>query len=244
MMSALANSNVRLLFGVLCFLISTVQAAAQMPPHPDLVKAIKSGRVAMPYALQSVDQLRLSGIDAPWSSDGLKTRRQAQPGKIMRSFGSEAVPTGAWRALAILVQFNDKPAQVSASSFDGLLFGNYSGSLRDYYKVVSYNNLDLVTVNIPSTLGWATAPQSYSYYVNGHNGMGAYPHNSQRLVEDLVKALDPVIDFSQYDNNHDGFVDALFIVHAGAGAEYSGNNNDIWSQAGDYIATKKMLLMK
>jgi immune inhibitor A len=41
--------------------------------------------------------------------------------------------------------------------------------------------------------------------------------------------VDPVVDFSQYDNNQDGYVDVLIVIHSGTGAEFSGSNDDIWS---------------
>ena len=37
------------------------------------------------------------------------------------------------------------------------------------------------------------------------------------------------MDYSEYDNDGDGYVDALFIIHSGTGAEYSGSTQDIWS---------------
>ncbi len=74
-------------------------------------------------------------------------------------------------------------------------------------------------------------PQPYSYYTNNYYGYGSYPQNAQKLVEDAVWAADPYIDFSRYDNDNNGYVDALFIVHAGRGAESTGNVNDIWSHA-------------
>ncbi len=88
------------------------------------------------------------------------------------------------------------------------MFDQNIGTLRDYYNKVSYGSLDLVTVNLPSTIGWVTAPITYSYYGNGQNGMGSYPQNTQRMVEDIVNLIDPLIDFSQYDNDGDGYVNA------------------------------------
>jgi hypothetical protein len=46
-----------------------------------------------------------------------------------------------------------------------------------------------------------------------------------------VSTADPDVDFSQYDNNGDGYVDALFVVHAGPGYEDTGNLNFIHSHA-------------
>jgi M6 family metalloprotease-like protein len=97
--------------------------------------------------------------------------------------------------------------------------------MRDYFTEVSYGQLTMtgaVTV-------WLRMPQTYAYYVHGEYGFGAYPKNAQKLTEDAVLAADSLVDFSQYDNNGDGYVDALFIVHAGPGAEATGDTNDIWS---------------
>ncbi|UCD38922.1 MAG: M6 family metalloprotease domain-containing protein, partial [Fidelibacterota bacterium] len=103
--------------------------------------------------------------------------------------------------------------------------------VNDYYRAVSYGNLDIVAVNLPSALGWVRADSAYSYYVNGDNGVGPYPTNTQKLVEELVYAVDPFIDFSKYDNDGDNLVDALFVVHAGPGAEFTLSDDDIWSHA-------------
>jgi immune inhibitor A len=99
--------------------------------------------------------------------------------------------------------------------------------LRDYFLESSYGNVDvLVTI-----AGWFRLPQTYAYYVDGNYGFNAYPQNAQKMAEDAVWAADPTVDFSQFDNDNDGYVDALFIVHAGPGAEVTGNPNDIWSHA-------------
>ncbi|HVO70213.1 MAG TPA: M6 family metalloprotease domain-containing protein [Aggregatilineaceae bacterium] len=143
-----------------------------------------------------------------------------------------AAPTSPFKTLAILVQFTDKSSQVSATFFDTLLFGMASQTVRGYYREVSYNQLDIVTVDLPSSLGWQTAPKPYANYVNGDNCTGGYPHNCQRLTEDLVGMVDPLVDFSQYDNNHDGWVDTVFIIHSGSGAEANGGASGlIWSHS-------------
>ncbi len=183
----------------------------RMPPHPDLLQKVRNGELTLPdMAVDSVSKAE-KGIDQPVTV--------------------AAGPVGAWRALAILVQFSDMPAVTGASSFDTLLFGTQTGSLKDYYKKVSYGVLDIVTVNLPSSLGWRAAPQTYQYYVNGNYGWGAYPRNAQRLAEDAVYAANPYVDFSKYDNNNDGYVDTVFIIHAGQGAELTGKSADIWSHS-------------
>ncbi len=143
--------------------------------------------------------------------------------------------TGAVNLLAILVDFSDHPATVtSLTQFDNLVFAPQvvgRGSVRDYYADVSHGQVDLVTVNLPSTTGWQRAPQTYAYYVNSQYGWGAYPQNAGRMVEDILPYVDPLVDFSNYDNDGDGAVDTLLVIHAGTGAEFSQNTGDVWSHA-------------
>lgn len=136
---------------------------------------------------------------------------------------------GPFKVLAVLVKFSDKPNQVSKEYFDSLVFSQNGISVRNYFSEISYGQLDLITVNLPSELDWNLAPQTYNYYVDSNFGFSAYPHNTQKLTEDIVDSIDSRVNFSQYDNNLDGFVDVLLIIHAGSGAELTGNQNDIWS---------------
>ena len=74
--------------------------------------------------------------------------------------------------------------------------------------------------------------RTYAYYCDGKYGTdGNYPKNAQKLVEDAVDKANPTVNFAQYDTDGDFYVDALFVVHAGPGAEYTGSVNDIWSHA-------------
>lgn len=146
--------------------------------------------------------------------------------------GRTPAPT-TFRTLAIVVDFTDEPGRVDATFFDTLLFGTTgSRTVNRYYSEASYGLLDIVTLNLPSALGRRRAPQAYSYYVAGNYCISdTYPRNCQRLAEDLTAAVDPVVDFSQYDNDGDGWVDTVFIIHAGSGAEFTGSRNDVWSHS-------------
>jgi immune inhibitor A len=198
----------------LCLLMST--GASAMPPHPDLLRKIRSGEVPMPYYLQHYREIRSRGVESASRPGALDQPRHHTLDEDLNM-------------IVILVDFTDHGANTEPVTFDSLLFGEHTGTVRDYYEHASYGNLTLVTLNMPSALGWQQAPHSYSYYVDGQNGFGSYPHNAQRLAEDAVNLVNPYVDFSQYDNDGDGYVDALFIVHTGPGAELTGNDNDIWS---------------
>ena len=50
------------------------------------------------------------------------------------------------------------------------------------------------------------------------------------MVEDALNLADALVDFGQFDQDNDGYVDAIDIIHSGYGAETgSGGGNWIWS---------------
>ncbi|MFH1863240.1 MAG: M6 family metalloprotease domain-containing protein [bacterium] len=133
------------------------------------------------------------------------------------------------QALTILIQTPDIPFTYAPASFDSLLYstGIYpTGSMNEYFMETSYGVFGVDG----EVVGWFTAANNYSYYTYNNYGLGNYPHNAQMLVEEAVLAADAAgVDFSNYDNNGDGWVDALIVVHQGPGAEFTGSNDDIWS---------------
>ncbi len=201
----------------------TALPAFAMPPHPQLLEKFRTGELKTPDFVRTPEALKARGINQAGAEPDIRSMSlyPAPPA---------GGPTGTFRALALLVDFSDKVKQVSASYFDTLIFGTTGSTVRNYYGEVSYGSLTIVTVHLPGSTGWFRAPRLYSYYTNGQYGLeGAYPNNAQKLVEDVVDAANAVVDFSQYDNNGDSFVDALFVIHAGPGAEFTGSPNDIWS---------------
>ncbi|UCH09204.1 MAG: M6 family metalloprotease domain-containing protein, partial [Fidelibacterota bacterium] len=192
---------------------------------------LAKGEIAEPYFLREFATIRARGVNAPWSAPALANQLRPEGISHARSLGPAQVLSGDYKALLILVDFSDKESQTESTFFDTLAFYESAGTLRDYYQDVSYGTLDIVTVHAPGALGWVQAPQSYAYYVDAQNGFGTYPRNAQRLLEDAVHAVDGTVDFSQYDNNGDDYVDALFIVHSGSSAAYTGSDHDIWSHS-------------
>jgi len=138
-------------------------------------------------------------------------------------------PVGERKALVLLIDFNDNPYTYEANEFDSLIYGENQNSLRDYYTEVSYGKF---TISKDSDISqWVRAPNDYSYYIGDSFGIypGNYPNNVQGIVIAACSLVDPFIDFSDYDQDGDGIVDAIFIVHAGPGAEETGNIHYVWS---------------
>ncbi|MCK4385685.1 MAG: M6 family metalloprotease domain-containing protein [candidate division Zixibacteria bacterium] len=216
-MKTINKINLVFLSLILVVLLNGHQNLNAMPPHPELEREIKLGKISLPDCVLNPKYLKEKGINQP----SFHPKSEVYP--------SGTGPVGSFKALVLLVNFTDNPSSVNASFFDGLVFDNQQGCVRHFYREVSYDALDIITVDLPSTTGWNTAPQTYTYYVNHSYGTGSYPQNSQKLVEDLVDLVDLIVDFSQYDNDSDGYVDALMVVHAGQGAEFTGSLDDMWS---------------
>ncbi len=191
---------------------------ALMPPSPDLLQRLKAeGRLQ--EVVQRLEEARKKGVDAPNPEKLRQFRVRLLETKTLGR--STTVP-----ALVLLVDFNDNQASTPSAHYDSLLF-EYTGgqySLRDFYLENSYGTLEITG----EVSGWYRMPHDYLYY-SQNNGFGSFPNNAQGLVIDAVQAADPYVDFSQYDGDNDGYVDALFVVHAGPGAEETGNSNQIWS---------------
>jgi immune inhibitor A len=206
----------RALIRTLTFIITTTTSSGitpslAMPPHPDLAPRIDRGELAVPQ----------THLRTPWDSNRPQLARH-RPG---------AAAVDSFRTLALLIQFSDQAAGVDAADFDTLLYETGRTSVRDYYGEISYGTLDLITVDLPSATGWLDAPQTTMFYANGEYGLGSssYPRNARKLVEDAIAAADAQVDFSQYDNDGNGWLDALMVIHSGPGAEFTGNPDDIWS---------------
>lgn len=199
------------------FLLLTIFSFS-MPPHPKLLDVIRKNHLKIPVLSLNEGEIKELKLE----DNVLK---------------SEKYLNGTIHAVMLLVDFPDNQHQVEKSFFEDLANsiglnwpvkypGNTnSGSIKEYYLWVSKGQMNLII----DVYGWFTAPHDYSYYVNNYYGLGSYPRNVQKLVEDVIEIADNDIDFSKYDNDKDGYIDLLLIVHAGSGAEFSGNKNDIWS---------------
>ncbi len=136
----------------------------------------------------------------------------------------------AMHVLILCVQYSDLVATQTSVSFQDMV-NNDSwkggiGGMSKYYKDVSYN-----TVSIQADYkDWITAAQPSSYYA--YSNADFWTH-VQELVSQCVDAAEANgVDFSLYDNDLDGTVDGLFIVHSGKGAEEGSQTQYIWSHSG------------
>lgn len=201
-----------------------------------VVLLLAQSSFSVPLAPEIVEMLRQSGQFDQFVQANMAARErgvwEANPDPVR--FGVTA-DIDTLHCIIVLVDFSDMPYFIGGfaaepEDFDSLLFSSElfePGSMTDYYFENSYGQALL----IGEVTQWYRMPQTSTYYADGQRGFGSYPRNAQRLAEDAVLAADPDVDFSLYDNNNDGMVDGLFVVHAGPGYENTGNLNHIHSHA-------------
>jgi M6 family metalloprotease-like protein len=145
--------------------------------------------------------------------------------------GTVAAIAGTAFLPVILVDFSDNVAESSLhtpAAYRAMLFDRNhphgAGSMRDYYVDQSGGLFD-VTGAVSNT--WLRMPRTYAAYVGSSYGYQTTEPNDWTLVRDAVAAADSTMNFCSGDTDGDGFVDSLFVVHAGPGAEEAGSG--IWS---------------
>lgn len=62
----------------------------------------------------------------------------------------------------------------------------------------------------------------------GGNDSNGYDKAPELAVYQAVKALDSTVDFSQYDNDHDGYVDMILMYYAGLNEAEGADEDTIW----------------
>jgi immune inhibitor A len=133
---------------------------------------------------------------------------------------ARATATGPARklhALALLVDFSDSPGKRPAADFQKMLFDPANpDSMTNIYRDMSNGLLDVSG----EVVGYVRAPHPYSYYTAGESGTGAnYPQNTPGLLFDALTEYCKTNDLQRFDTDGDGFVDGIFLIHAGGGAE-------------------------
>jgi immune inhibitor A len=128
----------------------------------------------------------------------------------------------------ILIDFDDADTTYSDTDLHDVIFGDTSDtSVRHYFEEVSYD-----TFTFFEDANWDTYLVDWVQADSPHNDYGHAEGNDEaaRLVKEAVEKADIAgFNFSPFDNNNDGYVDGVIVIHQGRGAEESGQDTDIWS---------------
>jgi M6 family metalloprotease-like protein len=135
-------------------------------------------------------------------------------------------PAGTVWGLTLLVDFSDQAPAFTKEEVDEWLnlkgFNRFGckGSVRDYYADISNGKVDFQN----QIFGFYRAKNPKAYYEGGTGY-----ERAGELVSEMMEHFDPLVDFSRFDNDKDGKVEAVSIVYAGSGVTFA---QGLWPHAG------------
>ena len=150
----------------------------------------------------------------------------------MRRAAADRAPLrGDLRVVVVLVDFTDKrDRRRPRRRFEELFFSTGSiptGSVTEYYTEVTGGLVTIGGRSSGPTGCRRRSPGTRTATTASASRRATRAPTSWRRTP--PKAADADVDFSLYDNDGNGFVDAFIVVHAGEGAEETGDSGDIWS---------------
>ncbi|MDE7107804.1 MAG: hypothetical protein K2O39_05715, partial [Clostridiales bacterium] len=146
---------------------------------------------------------------------------------------------GTYNALVIPVQFSGKTIDNDDLTNLNIAFNGDSvstgwQSVHSYYYKSSYEQLDIsfdiARYNIAQNVPTFTAKYSYSYYAS-HTATEqgqTYNDGDNLLLHEALKYYDSYIDFTDYDYNNDGTIDAVYLIYS-APVDYESDDSFYWA---------------
>eukprot|EP00245_Coleochaete_scutata_P017715 TRINITY_DN8837_c0_g1_i1.p1 TRINITY_DN8837_c0_g1~~TRINITY_DN8837_c0_g1_i1.p1 ORF type:complete len:506 (-),score=105.17 TRINITY_DN8837_c0_g1_i1:25-1542(-) len=222
-----------------------------VPPHPKVRQALisdyrKEGKGLKPFFTWAKEKSRRP--ICPTTGQNSEKLANNQKASFNTGLARVAIPAhkivGDVYLNVLLVKFPDQSPrpQFTKAHFEELLFSKNvlpNGSVADFYREVTQGK-----VNVKGFVSdWILMPKPKKYYTNrGYATDGAYPQNSEGLVEDAIKVakaqgivFPPELDFKRI-----GTVGAFYVFATGRGAEETNNPDDIWSHKGELRAPIKV----
>ncbi len=195
---------------IVILLLGLTSSIFAIPPHPDLVEKYRSeGR--LDELTEKLEEMKAIGMNKPYYKADGRSNLQAVPTK------------GINNVLVIRVGFSNVGFNsVSTNTFYENLFVNGPNNdgfgWKQFYLDMSNGELEL---NFDVVYA-GNAPNTHSHYGTGYTYV-------RDLVVWAINQVDPTVDFSNYDNDGDGYVDGVVLIHAEPGEETSGVDGHIWS---------------
>ena len=137
---------------------------------------------------------------------------------------SSSISLGERKFLVVLIEFSDLSFKKSRQDFYNLtnqVGYNGTGSVYDYYTSQSNGLLQPVW----DVFGPVKASGKLADY--GGNVSGS-DKNPDGLLAEALRALDGQVNYKQYDNDGDGYVDNVFFFYAGYSEAEGASSDAIW----------------
>ena len=195
----------RILLLLVCFCFgSTPQVRALVPPREAFLEH-QQANASWREVLEDMEQLYQAGSVYP-----LLENNSSQSLLDSRDY----ISVGTVSVMVVLVQFSDHAEAnrplVSRDDIDA----QWQGRIQDWIAVNSHGALQIQ----PVVFDWVVTDNTEEFYANGQSG---FQFDFLEMAFPALDALDadPNFDWSRFDVNNDGDIDAFVIYHSGHGAE-------------------------
>jgi len=185
--------------------------------------------------VRNIDKEAVMGRMAAKRRTAFAQRRTGNQTKSFSDMMTNYPTIGSPKALILLVEYTDvKFATPNAlEEFTKLMtqkgydYNGATGSARDYFVD---NSNGKFTPDF-QVYGPITLPHNMAYY--GSPTANMYDSKPWEMVTDGCRILKETtgLDFSQFDNDGDGFVDNVFVFYAGYGQNSGADVNSVWPHA-------------
>ena len=174
--------------------------------------------------------------EAPTADEAQSRRAQAQARRERRAIGE--TPNLAPRGVVILANFADLKFREghTRALFDEMCNSNnctvnsYNGvnypSAAEYFSSQSNGEYRPIF----DVYGPVTLSHNYKYYGENVSEEGDDRYAATAIAEACILANNqyPELNFADYDNDNDGYVDFVYVIYAGRSEADGGNANTIW----------------
>lgn len=185
-----------------------------------------------------LDTIDPDAVAAAAARASLKRRPAAAPRRLPSEIVTDYPTSGNPKSIVLLVEFQDVKFTIDNphKTFDDLAnkegynYNGATGSAADYYR----DNSNGTFVPDFEIFGPVTLPQCEPYY--GAESATTYDVQGWLMARDGIMAMReqyPDVDFSEYDNDGDGFVDNVFIFYAGYGQNEGAPGWTVWPHSAE-----------
>lgn len=182
----------------------------------NFMKALGNDRMSEEMVEQAQNKILRASMEASGMSP-------AMVGSFAPPVGRRGLPTtGSPKVLTLLCDFSDyrAPASPSPSDFAANFYGNGTAaaqafapfeSLNRYYYRASEGLLNIQG----NVLGWYQFPNNKSSYQSNSYGDTAHNQAVFNIFKTVMNHYNSTHDFSQYDNDGDGYIDSVTLLYNG-----------------------------
>lgn len=181
-------------------------------------------------------------ISRVWTEKNTRINKNRNTRRAHRILDFPGQYIGKKRGLVILVEFANLSMASSTSQQDyedrfnkkGYTQDGHVGSVSDYFRDQSYGVFELSF----DVVGPVRLSRNYGYYGTDGTGNGGHDLHSDEMIREACQLADPYVNFSDYDWNHDGEADQVYVIYAGYGQATGGASNTIWPHESHLEYTK------